>query len=60
MPLTEEIKVKNRERSRLFYQNEENKVKHSNYMRNYHRENRLLLKEYKKMLKEKPVDIPTP
>jgi hypothetical protein len=53
MPLTEEMKIKNKERSKLYYTNEENKLKHNEYMREYHKKNRELLKEYKNQLKTK-------
>jgi hypothetical protein len=37
MVLTEEMKIKNKERSREYYKNEENKIKHDTYMKEYHK-----------------------
>lgn len=54
MPLSpEEIRKRSRECTKRYYQKDENKKKHNEYMIEYQRKNRELLKEYKQQLKAK-------
>lgn len=52
MVLTEIQKEKNKQYSKVYYQNEDKKKLHADYMRSYHKNNTLLLNNYKKMLKD--------
>ena len=45
--------LKSRERGKIYYQNPENKAKHAKKMSERYFKNKLLLKEYKQLLKSK-------
>ena len=49
--ITDKI-LKKKERSKKYYSNEENRLKHALYMKNYHQRNNMLLKQLKQLLKD--------
>ena len=55
MVLTTEQKEKNRQYSKSYYENENNKNNHADYMKSYHKNNTQLLKDYKKLMKDKVI-----